>query len=273
MKPLVGKVIARVRTRRPLVHYIVNQVAMNFSANGLLALGAIPVMAIAPEEVAEITARADVLALNLGTPTALRLQACQKALAAARARGLPVVLDPVGVGASTWRLSLAQAILKAGGVTVVRGNRAEISGLLGKDGQSRGVDAIGAEEEAADLACTAAEKLGITVAVTGATDTISDGRRIALVANGHPCLTRVTGAGCLATAVIAACLAVEEDPVLAATAALAAYGVAAEEAARETVGPGSLQVTLLDNLYNLTPEKLNSLSRIAGMYNDQGLPR
>src|SRR5918912_57200 len=181
-----GADLAAIRERKPLVHQITNYVVMNETANATLALGALPVMAHALEEVEEMASLAAALVLNIGTLSPPWVDAMLAAARAANAAGAPVVLDPVGAGATTYRTEAAQRLLDAAEIAVVRGNAAEVATLAGRDAEIRGVESIAASDSAAELARAAAEELGSVVAVTGAVDHVSDGEHAIAVANGHP---------------------------------------------------------------------------------------
>jgi len=245
-----------VRERTPLVHNITNFVAMNYIANALLAAGASPVMAHAAEEAAEMAGLADALALNIGTLTPEWLTAMIQAGRAAADRNHPVVLDPVGAGATSFRTASARKILQQVGVRIIRGNPSEVLSLRGGNSKTRGVDAIHSVDEAAEAARILARELGLTLAVTGPVDLVTDGDRLIRIRNGHPLMARVTGAGCTATALVAGFAAVDPDPVGAAASALAFFNVAGEKAAHTASAPGSFMIALLDALYSLTPEDL-----------------
>ncbi|TLS36528.1 hydroxyethylthiazole kinase [Pseudalkalibacillus caeni] len=248
--------IALVQESNPLVHNITNVVVTNFTANGLLALGASPVMAYAPEEVGEMAGIAGALVLNIGTLTSEVIEAMIIAGKAANEKGTPVILDPVGAGATGFRTEMAQKILKEVNVTVLRGNVAEIANVAGENWTIKGVDAGEAEGDVTELAKKAASKFGCTVAITGKVDVIASKNGTNLVKNGDPLLTKVTGTGCLLSSVIGAFTAVENDTLLAVTAAVASYGIAAERAAKIAgdKGPGSFQIAFLDELSKLSPE-------------------
>jgi hydroxyethylthiazole kinase len=259
-----GADLAAIRERKPLVHQITNYVVMNETANATLALGALPVMAHAREEVEEMAALAAALVLNIGTLSPKWVEAMLAAGRAANEAGVPIVLDPVGAGATTYRTETAQRILDAVDVAVVRGNAAEIATLAGREAEIRGVESIGAGDSAAKLAGAAARKLSTVVAVTGATDHVSDGRHALAVANGDPLLATITGSGCMSTAITGCFLAVRsEAPLAAAAEALVAFAVAGEEAAREAKGPGSFHAVLYDALYALDPATLDERARVA----------
>lgn len=243
----------RIRQDRPLIHCITNRVTVNFVANGLLALGASPVMAHAMEEVGEMVDHADGLVLNIGTPCPATVDAMVRAGERAAGRGIPAVFDPVGVGATAFRTASAHRIMAAGGVTAVRGNASEIRTLQGAHGGIRGVDAAHSVAEATGGLDAAARRLKSILCVTGPEDRVSDGRRRFQVLNGHPMMTKVTGMGCAATAVMAAFLAVADEPVAAAAAALAVFGLAGETAGETAAGPGSFGIRFLDALHGLEP--------------------
>jgi hydroxyethylthiazole kinase len=252
------------RARRPLVHQITNYVVMNETANATLAIGALPVMAHAPEEVEEMVSYAGALVLNIGTLSTPWIEAMLLAGRAANAAGVPVVLDPVGAGATSFRTETAKRILDQVDVTVIRGNAGEVATLIGEQAEMRGVDSLGAASPAEEIARSAAAALGCVVAVTGPVDRISDGERGFRAANGHSLLGMVTGTGCMSTAITTCFLAAKPDaPLEAATEALAAYGVAAEDAAAGANGPGSFHAALYDGLYNLDPDTLDSRVHIS----------
>lgn len=251
--------LVKLQQTKPLVHNMTNVVVTNFTANGLYALGASPVMAYAPEEVADMAKIAGAVVLNLGTLSTPLVDAMIIAGRSANAHGVPVLLDPVGAGATPFRTESALRILRKVKVALVRGNAAEIANLVGESREIKGVDAAGTSgEEAAELTVRAARSLNTTVAVTGPEDVISDGQRCRIVSGGDALLTQVTGTGCLLTAVLGAFAAVEQDVLLAGTAGLAFYGAAASRAAERTAqyGPGSFQIAFLDELAKLHPHSL-----------------
>lgn len=257
-----GADLAVLRERRPLVHQITNYVVMNETANATLALGALPVMAHANEEVEEMSALAGALVLNIGTLEPAWVDSMLRAGRAAKQAGVPIVLDPVGAGATAYRTTTARRLARELEPEVVRGNAAEIATLTGRSAEIRGVESIGAADTPAELARAAAQELGTVVAVTGAVDHVSDGEQVIAVTNGHPLLATITGSGCMSTTVTGCFLAVAADPLAAAAEALAAFGVAGEDAARNARGPGSFHVALYDSLYELDPTTLDSLARL-----------
>ncbi|MGH7041436.1 MAG: hydroxyethylthiazole kinase [Acetobacteraceae bacterium] len=259
----VAATLAAIRARAPLIHNITNFVVTNSTANALLALGASPAMVEGAEEVAVFAARADALVINLGTMSAPRAAAIRLAVAGARDAGVPWVLDPVAAGAIPQRTALARGLLMAC-PAVVRGNGSEIMALAGTGAAGRGVDSTAGAEAGLAAARQLAAEAGVIVAVTGAVDYVTDGRRTIALHNGHPMMTRVTGLGCTATALIGACLAVTRDPLAAAVHGLALLGVAGEIAAARAHGPGSLQMEILDALYALDADTLARTARMGG---------
>ena len=259
-----GDSLRRIREQRPLVHQITNFVVMNETANATLAIGALPVMAHAPEEVAEMATIAGALVLNIGTLTREWVASMLLAGRAAAAAGVPIVRAPGGAGATALRTESAQRILAEVPVTVLRGNAAEVATLAGRRADIRGVESIGADGDIAELAATAATALGCVVAVTGAVDAVSDGTTTLRVANGTPMLAMVTGTGCIASALTGCFAAVNRgQPLRAATEALVALGVAGEDAAASSSGPGSFHVALYDALAALSVQTLDSRARVS----------
>ena len=259
-----GATLRTLREQKPLVHQITNFVVMNETANTTLALGALPVMAHAREEVEEMVGLASALVLNIGTLSEQWIEAMLLAGRAAGARGIPVVLDPVGAGATRYRTDTARRILKEVQVTVLRGNQGEIATLVGVDAEVRGVESMATGLEPGALAGVAAKQLRVVASVTGPIDHVSDGERVLNVANGHPLLAQVTGTGCISSALTGCFLAAKpEEPLEAATEALAALGVAAEDAADGAGGPGTFHARLYDALAALDPDTLDGRARIS----------
>jgi hydroxyethylthiazole kinase len=259
-----GTTLRQLRERRPLVHQITNYVVMNETANATLALGALPVMAHAREEVEEMVGLAGALVLNIGTLSPHWVEAMIAAGQAANAGRTPVVLDPVGAGATGYRTDTTRRILAEVEVTVLRGNQGEVATLVGVDAEVRGVESIVAADDAAELARLAGRNLGLVASVTGPVDHVSDGERVLAVANGHELLATVTGTGCMSSAITGCFLAAKRhEPLEAAAEALAAFGVAAEDAARDAKGPGTFHVNLYDALAVLDPGTLDARARIS----------
>jgi len=254
--------LAAVRDKRPLVHNITNFVVMNFTANALLAMGASPVMAHAAGEVEEMVSLAGALVLNIGTLTEEWVESMIRAGRKAFACKIPVILDPVGSGATTLRTRSARRIIAETRPTVVRGNASEVLSLTDASSKTRGVDSAHSVGAATAAARSLALELGATLAITGPEDLVTDGTRVIRITNGHPLMARVTGTGCAATVIIGAFLAVDPDPVGATATALAYFGLAGEVAARHAAAPGSFMIQMLDALYTITPEQLEEECRI-----------
>ncbi|HVZ71309.1 MAG TPA: hydroxyethylthiazole kinase [Polyangia bacterium] len=259
-----AEAVTRVRAEAPVVHNITNFVVMNTTANALLAIGASPVMAHAPNEVEAMVGIARALVLNIGTLSDPWIEAMHLAGRAARARGVPVVLDPVGAGATAYRTEMARRLLEDVRPTIVRGNASEVRALAGAAGATRGVDSVHGTEESLDAARALSQAYGCVVSVSGAVDLVVHGDRVARVHNGVPLMTRVTGMGCTASALTGAFAGVATDAFTAATHAMAVIGVAGEEAAAHAAGPGSFQVQILDALFSLAPVDFERRARIVG---------
>jgi hydroxyethylthiazole kinase len=254
--------LKKVREKKPLIHNITNYVVMNYTANALLACGASPVMAHAAEEVEEMVSLAGALVLNIGTLTPQWVEAMLRAGRKANALKTPIVLDPVGSGATRLRTESAKRLTQELSIQVVRGNASEVLSLAKKEARTKGVDSVHAVEEAEEAAIVLAKDLNTILAITGKIDLITDGKRICKVHNGHEMMGRVTGTGCTATAMIGAFLAVDLDPFEAATTALAYFGLAGEKAAAQTKNPGTYQIALLDALFSIDEKQLREGSRI-----------
>ncbi|MCP4368391.1 MAG: hydroxyethylthiazole kinase [Deltaproteobacteria bacterium] len=251
-----------VRKNKPLIHNITNFVVMNYTANALLAMGASPVMAHAPNEVEQMVSFAGALVLNIGTLTDDWIDSMIKAGKKATELKTPVILDPVGSGATLLRTESAKKIINETDISVIRGNASEILSLKKSDSKTKGVDSIHSVEDAAHTAKMLAKNLQTTLAITGPVDLVTDGDRTVHISNGHPLMSCVTGTGCTATAVIGAFLAVDNDPFSAAATALAFFGLAGEVAGEKAQAPGSFMIEMLNALYLITPEKLQSGCRI-----------
>jgi hydroxyethylthiazole kinase len=248
--------LVKIRQNKPLIHNITNFVVMNYTANALLAMGASPVMAHAENEVEEMTAFAGALVLNIGTLTEEWVAAMIKAGRKASELNTPVILDPVGSGATRLRTASAKKILREANVSVLRGNASEIISLRDDNSTTKGVDSLHTVDEAAESAKILARELDTTLAITGKVDLVTDGSRVIRIANGYPLMGYVTGTGCTATATIGAFLAVDPNPLTAAATALAFFGLAGEVAGERASAPGSFGIAILDALYEVTPEEL-----------------
>lgn len=253
-----------VRTKRPLIHNITNYVVMNYTANALLACGASPVMAHAIEEVEEMVSLAGALVLNIGTLSSHWIDAMVKAGKRANKLGIPVILDPVGSGATAMRTKTAKLLIDEVSIQVIRGNASEVLSLSPATvgSSTKGVDSVHSVDEATEVAADLARQLKTILAITGVVDLITDGHKAYKVSNGHGMMGCVTGTGCTATALIGAFLAVDPKTLEATTTALAYFGLAGEMAAIKAPGPGTFQIGLLDVLHNMKPEELSVGARI-----------
>ena len=262
MAPVTADGIARdieaIRKRNPLVHNITNYVAMNSSANALLALGAAPVMAHAVEEVNDMTSLASALVINIGTLSAAWVDSMRLAMERASRSRIPVVFDPVGAGATPYRTRVSLELLAATPPTVIRGNASEIMALAGKGSQTKGVESVDRPENAARAAADLAKRYCCTVVVSGPVDLVTAQDRCVEIANGHPLMAKVTAMGCIASALVGAFCAVNSDALTAAAGAMATMGVAGELAAEKSAGPGSFYAHFLDSLWRLDRETIAS---------------
>ena len=250
-----GALFDRVRETSPLVHCISNLVSANDCANIVLAAGASPIMADDPEEVEEITALSRALCLSLGTPNPRKAEAMVKAGRTAARLGLPVVFDPVGVGASPWRLANIQSLLQQVQPAIVRVNAGEAAALLGLGGSEHGVDSLTAPKAPAGLAAALAQKLGCVVLLSGTEDLIADGQQLCTVRGGSDRMRTVTGAGCMLSVLCGAFAAVQPgDAFTAAVQAARFWKACAEQAEDHAAGAGSFRVALFDAAGSMTDE-------------------
>jgi hydroxyethylthiazole kinase len=254
--------VESIRRRAPLVHNITNYVVMNSSANALLALGASPVMAHAEEEVEDMVALAGALVINVGTLSPPWIRAMHRAARRARELGVPLVLDPVGAGATPYRTGTVHQLLAAASPTVIRGNASEIMAVAAAGGATKGVDSTAESDAAVDAARHLSRTHGCVACVSGATDYVVDGTELIAIRNGHPLMPRVTGLGCAASALCGAFAAVNPQPLAATAHAMAVMGIAGEIAAEKAAGPGTLQLHFLDALHNLSEESIASRLRV-----------
>jgi hydroxyethylthiazole kinase len=256
-----GDLLSLLRDKRPLVHNITNAVAMDISANVLLALGASPAMIMAPEEVEDFAAVADCLVANIGTLSVDSIKAMRLAATTMNGLGKPWVLDPVGCGATPFRLAAARGLVDLK-PTIIRGNPGEIASLCGAVGASRGVDTLMSADEATKDAVSLARLSGSVVAMTGETDYVADGATMLTVAGGAAVMPYVTALGCSLSASVAAFAAVADSPLEAAVAALAMFGVVGAHAARQSDAPASFRTAFIDGLYRLEPDALAAEAEI-----------
>lgn len=261
--------LEQVRANQPLVHNITNLVVTNIAANALISMGASPVMAYAKEEVADMARIAGALALNMGTLDDRVVQSMEIAGRSANEAGVPVIFDPVGVGATPYRNQVAAHLTHSLHLALLRGNGGEIGFLLGAGGQVKGVDASAVSDDLPRAMKAYAKAHQCAVMATGAVDYVTDGERVWALSNGHPLLAAITGSGCMATAILGGFLAVagkQQTPsryAEAAIAGLTCYNVAAEIAATRAAGPGTFQATLFDALYHLEGPEVNKQAKVA----------
>lgn len=257
--------VVRIRERNPLVLNVTNNVVTNSTANALLALGASPAMTHTAEDAAELAALAEALVLNIGTPAADYAESMFSAGAAAGRKGIPVVLDPVAVGATAYRRRLVGRLLDQVRVALIRGNASEILFLAGENAVTKGADSLHGSSEAVEAAKTLARSRACVVCVSGAVDYVTDGNAVLAAGNGSPLMTKVTGLGCTASALAGAFLAVNPDHLAAAAHAAAVMGLAGELAAEGAPGPGTLQLRFYDRLYALTEAEVASRLRLEAL--------
>ena len=254
--------LEQVRARSPLVHNITNYVVMNSTANALLAVGASPVMAHALDEVEDMVGIASALVINIGTLSGPWVAAMKKAAQRAAQKGIPIVYDPVGAGATPYRTRTILDLLHASPPAIIRGNASEIMAVAGAASTTRGVDSAAAADSALDSARTLSQRHDCVVCISGETDHIVRKDKTSWIKNGHELMPKVTGLGCTATALCGAFAAVA-DPFRAAVSAMAVMGIAGEIAAERSSGPGSMQVNFLDTLYNLDGKEIEQRLKIA----------
>lgn len=244
--------VLAIREHVPLVHNITNYVVMNTTANALLSIGASPVMAHAEEEVADMVGISNALVVNIGTLSEKWILSIHKAMIQAGNIGVPIILDPVGAGATPYRTKTALHLLSITPVAIIRGNASEISALAQDIVKTKGVDSSSESESALNAANELCRKYGSIVCITGKTDIVVSNDQTARIMNGHPMMQRVTGLGCTSSALCGAFLAVNASVFAAAVHAMVVMGIAGEMAAEQAKGPGSLQLHFLDILYSLT---------------------
>jgi hydroxyethylthiazole kinase len=246
-----------VRLQSPLVHNITNYVVMNTTANTLLAVGASPVMAHAVDEVEDMVKIASSLVINIGTLSKNWVDAMIKAGRTARERGIPVVFDPVGAGATSYRTKTSLQIIKQCKPDIIRGNASEIMALANEKMNTKGVESTASSESAINAARLLTINPGTVVVISGPVDYIIDSQSLIEVRNGSPMMAKVTGMGCAATAIVGAFSAINKNPLLASAHAMAVMGITGELAAKKSDGPGTMQLHFLDELYKLSDKEIS----------------
>lgn len=256
--------VEKIRGNAPVIHNITNYVVMNNTANALLAVGASPVMAHAVEEMEEMVGIAQSLVINIGTLSEKWISSMFQAMHHAGEKKIPVILDPVGAGATGLRTRTARELIAVNTPAIIRGNASEIMALSDDKAKTKGVDSAASSDKAVDIARRISEKYNCVVCVSGATDYIVHNEKTAGIMNGHPLMTRVTGLGCTASALCGAFAAVEKSFFTAAVCAMAVMGIAGEIAAGKAEGPGSLQMHFLDTLYRLSADDIERRLKMEG---------
>lgn len=259
---MISDIFEKVRNNKPLVHHITNWVTIYDCANMTRAFGALPVMAHAKEEAADMASIASAVVLNIGTLTPELIEAMILAGKSANKKGIPVVLDAVGVGATKLRNDKAAELLNSIKISIIKGNASEIAKLAGENVVTKGVESTKVEGSLVEIARKLADERKSVVVITGKQDIITDGKRVYLVNNGHPMMGCMVGTGCMAASIIGAFAGVEKDYAKAAAYALSCYGIAGELAAAKSKGPGSFHEHFYDEAYNLTAEKVEKMARI-----------
>ncbi len=262
MKNKIWDNIQKIRKNSPLVHSITNYVVMNNTANALLACGASPIMAHAIEEIEEMVKLCNCTVINIGTLDSNTAESMYKAMQVAKQHNKPTVLDPVGVGATTFRHKVVQNILSQSIPTIIRGNASEIMCIAGITTLSRGVDSSNSTLDSLSSAINLSKQLNTTISISGEIDFVVNGNSIAKIYNGSYIMERVTGMGCTSSAIHGAALGVCNDSFMAAITANALMGVCGELSAKESKGTGSFQVNFLDKLYTLSKEEFMDCVKI-----------
>lgn len=257
-----SKIFATARAQTPLIHHITNYVTVNDCANITLCAGGAPVMAHSPDEIEEMVQYAGALVLNIGTLDQAQIESMLLVGKAAGKREIPIILDPVGAGATTLRTNAARRLMTELSISVLKGNAGEIGVLAGVDAKVRGVDSAGISGDPISITTEYASRSDVTIVMSGQTDIVSDGSRTLLVENGHSLMGAISGTGCMAASVTGVFAASGKDFVTSSAAALATFGIAGEKAANLAKGPGSFKTALFDSLAALNPDDLAKDARI-----------
>ena len=255
-------ILERVRERKPLVHHITNWVTIYDCANITRAFGALPVMAHAAEEVEEMAGIADALVLNIGTLTPPLVESMLKAGKAANRKGIPIVLDAVGAGATRLRTQSTLRLLESLDIGVLKGNAGEIASIAGAKAEVKGVESVNVKGDIKEIACRLAGREKNVIAVTGREDLVTDGKKTYRIGNGHAMMGSIVGTGCMAASVVGAFCAVEKDYAKAAACALSCFGIAGELAGVKSRGPGSFKERFYDAVYNLDGKTIESMKKV-----------
>ena len=265
----VGKLLEEVRNKKPLVHNITNYVTVNDCANILLAIGASPIMADDIKEAADITKISSSLVINIGTLNERTIESMIASGKKANELNIPVVFDPVGAGASEFRNATTKRILEEVKISILRGNMSEIKFISGLKSNTKGVDASESDmesgnEEGINVAKNLANNLNCTVAITGVTDIISDGKRVAVLENGNKMLSNVTGTGCMTSALVGGFCGAGSDYFIGAISGIMSMGIAGEIAFEKSgqIGTGSFHIAIMDAISNLNSEIIKNMAKV-----------
>lgn len=254
--------LKRVREAKPVVHHMTNWVTIYDCANIVKVLGASPVMAHAKEEVAEMAKIASSLVLNIGTLTVDFVEAMKIAAKSANEKGIPVVLDCCGAGATSLRDEKCFELLDEARIDIIKGNSSEIARISGEDVKTKGVDAVEVEKDLIELAKHLAGKRKCTVVITGKEDIVADSNKVYIIKNGHPLMAQIVGTGCMAASVIGTFAAVEKDLSLASAAGLVCFEIAAELAAKNSSWPGTFKEEMFNRVYSLDKKTIDKMQRV-----------
>jgi len=257
-----AELLKKVKKEKPLIHHITNWVTIYDCANIVRAIGALPVMAHAKEEAADMAKIASALVLNIGTLTNELIESMKIAGKAANEKGIPIVLDAVGVGATKLRDDKALELLNELKIDIIKGNASEIAKLAGEKVQTKGVEATQVEADLIDVAKKLANDKKATVVITGKEDIVTNGSDLYLCTNGHDMMGSIVGTGCMVASVIGSFAAVEKDYAQAAASALVCFGIAGELASRNSTGPGSYKRSFYDEIYNLNETDIHDMEKL-----------
>lgn len=262
IKEQLNEVFEALQNKRALVHHITNYVTVNDCANVVLAIGASPIMADEISEVEEMVGICDALVLNIGTANERTIASMLKAGKAANAKGIPVVLDPVGVGATSFRHQSVAALMDAIRFSVIKGNMAEIKTIAGLEAKSAGVDSLEEESDGAKIALNLAKKLGCVIAITGKIDIVSDGVSLYALANGDVALTQLTGTGCMSSSLIGSFIGASKNALTSAITGILTMSIAGEIADKSR-GIGTFHTSLIDAISHMNATNILNKSNIS----------
>ncbi|MCL2891007.1 MAG: hydroxyethylthiazole kinase [Methanomassiliicoccaceae archaeon] len=262
MKDETAELMIIVRAKRPLVHHITNDVTVNDCANITLCAGGTPAMGCTAGDTKELAKIASAVVLNIGTPDEENVNASVAAGKAANEAGVPVILDPVGVGATKYRMDAARKILDNVKISIIKGNPGEIGALAGVGIRMKGVDSEGLDGDPVKTCVSLAKDTGAVVAMTGAVDIVTDGNKVVTINNGHAMMNSISGTGCMAASVIGCYASCTKDMLTASVAALAVFSIAGNKAAKRSKGPGTFIMNLKDEMASLTPNEVIPLANI-----------